>query len=69
MQLLDTVALSEDLPAYGLRKGQVGTLVEELEQGVFEVEFADADGRAYALLALRDKQLLQLHHTPAQQAA
>ena len=69
MQLLDTVALSEDLPAYGLRKGQVGTLVEELEQGVFEVEFADTDGRAYALLALRDKQLLQLHHTPAQQAA
>jgi len=69
MQLLDTVALSEDLPAYGLRKGQVGTLVEELEQGVFEVEFADTDGHAYALLALRDKQLLQLHHTPAQQAA
>ena len=69
MQLLDTVALSEDLPAYGLRKGQVGTLVEELEQGVFEVEFADTDGRAYAMLALSDKQLLQLHHTPAQQAA
>ena len=69
MQLLDTVALSEDLPTYGLRKGQVGTLVEELEQGVFEVEFADTDGRAYALLALRDKQLLQLHHTLAQQAA
>lgn len=69
MQLLDTVALSEDLPAYGLRKGQVGTLVEELEQGVFEVEFADLDGRAHALLALREKQLLQLHHAPAQQAA
>ena len=69
MQLLDTVALSEDLPAYGLRKGQVGTLVEELEQGVFEVEFADLDGRAHALLALREKQLLQLQHAPAQQAA
>jgi hypothetical protein len=69
MQLLDSVALSEDLPAHGLRKGQVGVLVEELEQGVFEVEFADTDGRAYALLALRDNQLLQLYHTPAQQAA
>ena len=69
MQLLDSVALSEDLPAYGLRKGQVGTLVEELEQGVFEVEFADTDGRAYALLAVHDNQLLQLYHAPAQQAA
>jgi len=69
MQLLDTVALSEDLPAYGIRKGQVGTLVEELEQGVFVVEFSDTDGRAYALLALRDNQLLQLYHTPMQQAA
>ncbi len=69
MQLLDSVALSENLPAHGLRKGQVGVLVEELEQGVFEVEFADTDGRAYALLALRDNQLLQLYHAPAQQAA
>ena len=34
MQLLNTVVLCEELPAYGLRKGQVGTLVEELEHDI-----------------------------------
>jgi len=68
MQLLDTVALSEDLPTYGLRKGQVGTLVDELEHGVFEVEFSDTNGRTYASLVLQDTQLLRLYHTLATKA-
>ncbi|MEH1891235.1 MAG: DUF4926 domain-containing protein [Nostoc sp.] len=48
MKLLDVVALTEDLPELGLHRGQVGTIVEAYEPGVFEVEFSDLTGKAYA---------------------
>ncbi|MBI4178702.1 DUF4926 domain-containing protein [bacterium] len=56
------VALLEDVPERGLRRGQVGTVVEPLARGVFEVEFSDNQGRTYATLALRREQLIVLHH-------
>jgi len=56
------VALLEDLPSRGLYRGQVGTVAEKLAPGVFEVEFNDNEGRAYATLALRADQLIVLHH-------
>ena len=61
-KLLDVVALLEDLPGERLIRGQVGTIVEHLAPGVFEVEFSDDSGRTYASLALRSNQLLVLHH-------
>lgn len=64
IKLLDIVALTEDLPDRGLRRGQVGTVVEMLGLDVFEVEFADTDGQAYAMLSLRRDQLLRLHYEP-----
>jgi hypothetical protein len=36
IKLLDTVALLEDLPERKLRAGEVGTVVEVLEEGVYE---------------------------------
>jgi hypothetical protein len=69
VELLAVVALLEDLPERALRRGQVGTVVETLGPGVFEVEFSDDLGRTYASLALRAEQLLELHHEPACQAA
>ncbi len=66
MHVLDVVALVEDLPQHGLRRGQVGTIVELLSPDVFEVEFSDDEGRTYAMLALRDEQLLLLHYQPIQ---
>ncbi len=62
MKLLDIVALLEDLPQLGLYRGQVGTIVEEYEPGVFEVEFSDTTGRAYAIETLNGNQLMLLHH-------
>lgn len=56
------VALLEDVPERGLRRGQVGTVVEPLAPGVFEVEFSDNQGRTYGTLALRADQLIVLHH-------
>ncbi len=66
IQLLDVVALTEDVPQRGLSRGQVGTVVESLAPGVFEVEFSDNDGRTYAMLALRGEQLMVLHYRPLQ---
>jgi hypothetical protein len=68
IQMLDVVALTEDLPERGLSRGQVGTVVETLTPDAFEVEFCDDDGRAYASAALRGDQLLVLHYRPSQVA-
>ena len=65
IQLLDVVALKEDRPDRGLQQGQVGTVVELLAPGVFEVEFSDDFGRTYASLALPAEQLMVLHYQPA----
>ena len=68
IQLLDVVALTEDVPDRGLARGQVGTVVETLAPDVYEVEFSDDDGRTYASLALRADHLLVLHYQPLEVA-
>jgi hypothetical protein len=60
IKVLDTVALLQDLPEAGLQRGQVGTVVEELDPGVFEIEFSDDQGRTYASLAVESSRLLGL---------
>jgi hypothetical protein len=52
------------LPAQGLSRGQVGTVVEKLNDDAFLVEFSD-DGRTYAMLPLLTAQLIVLHYEPA----
>ena len=64
IQLLDVVALTEDVPQHGLVRGQVGTVVESLGPDSFEVEFADDSGRTYALAPLRASQLIVLRYRP-----
>ena len=64
LKILDVVALLEELPEQQLIAGQVGTLVEELAEGVFQVEFSDDEGRTYAMVALRTDQVIHLHYAP-----
>jgi hypothetical protein len=68
IQLLDVVTLTVDLPAQALLRGQVGTVVESLAPGVFEVEFSADEGRTYAQLPLNEGQLLVLHYHPQRAA-
>jgi len=63
-RILDVVALTVDLPDRQLVRGQVGTIVELLDDNAYEVEFSDDDGRTYATLALRPTQFMVLHHRP-----
>jgi len=72
IKMHDVVALLQDVPtkhcengqALVLRRGQIGTVVMTYQDGAFEVEFADRDGRAFAILPLRPDQLMVLHDTP-----
>jgi hypothetical protein len=61
IKLLDVVALIADLDSEGLRRGEVGTVVEQWKDGVFEVEFSDNSGKAYAFAAVRLEQMMKLH--------
>jgi hypothetical protein len=68
IKLLDVVALTDELPEKGLRRGQVGTVVELLAPDVFEIEFADTNGQTYATMALRSDQMIRLLHEPTRAA-
>jgi hypothetical protein len=68
IKLSDVVALIEDLPAEGLRRGEVGTVVEQWKEGVVEVEFSDDSGKSYAFAALRPDQVMKLHFRKDQAA-
>jgi hypothetical protein len=49
---LDVVVLNRELPERGLRKGDLGAVVEVYEPDGLEVEFVTASGRTEALLTL-----------------
>jgi Domain of unknown function (DUF4926) len=59
-RLLDTVALTHDIPAAGLRRGDLGAIVELHASGALEVEFVAASGRTQALLTLEASDVRQL---------
>jgi len=50
---LDTVVLDRDIPDRGLRKGDLGAVVELYEPDDLEVEFVTASGRTQALVTLK----------------
>ncbi len=60
--VLDAVALLTDLPAQRLGRGQVGTIVELLDEKTSLVEFSDEQGRAYAIVPCPSAELLTLHY-------
>lgn len=68
----DVVALLEDKRAKHfesgqpllLRRGQIGTVVMTYDDGACEVEFADREGRAFAMLSLRPNEFMLLRDTP-----
>lgn len=49
---LDTVVLDRDVPSHGLRKGDLGSIVQVYNSDVLEVEFVTASGRTQALVTL-----------------
>lgn len=66
IEVLDVVALVRDCPERQLVAGQVGTVVEALDNNAFEIEFVDDHGHTYATAALKAEDLMVLHYTPAE---
>ena len=53
IQVLDTVVLMKDIPTHGLRKGDLGAVVDTYEPDGLEVEFVTGSGRTRALITLK----------------
>ncbi len=62
--ILSAVALLNDRPADKLARGQVGTVVEDLDGGTVLVEFSDDQGRAYGIVSCPRSELIVLHYVP-----
>ena len=58
-KLLDTVALTRDMPDFNFRRGDLGAIVEVLPDAV-EVEFVVASGRTQALVTLGAEDIRQV---------
>jgi glutaminase len=55
---LDLATLRQDLPAYGLIAGDIGTVVQVYANGAaYEVEFLTTDGRTLAVETLQADQV------------
>jgi len=50
---LDVVVLDADIPSHGLKRGDLGAVVEVYDPDGLEVEFVTASGRTEALLTLK----------------
>jgi hypothetical protein len=51
-RVLDTVVLDRDMPHHGLRRGDLGAVVEVYDPDGLEVEFVTASGRTAALVTV-----------------
>lgn len=60
---LDTVVLARDLPEHGLRRSDLGAVVEAYEPDGLEVEFVTALGRTEAVVTLRESDVRPLADT------
>jgi len=52
IEILETVVLKKDIPADGLKAGDVGAVVEKYGPKGIEVEFVTGAGRTQALVTL-----------------
>ena len=70
VNLLDVVALLQDLPEYGLKRGEVGTVVEIFDATssrpqAFLIEFSDRNGIGYAMTTVHSEQIIPLYYREA----
>lgn len=65
---LDTVVLTEDIPTYGLKRGDVGTIVLLHGDLGYEVEFVSLKGETLAVVSLTTRQLRPLGEREIAQA-
>ncbi len=57
---LDVVVLNTDLPAQGLKRGDLGAVVDVYSPDAIEVEFVTASGRTQAVITLRTSDIREV---------
>lgn len=57
---LDVVVLNTDLPAQGLKRGDLGAVVDIRSSDAIEVEFVTASGRTQALVTLKSSDIREV---------
>ena len=57
---LDVVVLNTDLPAQGLKRGDLGAVVDLYGTDAIEVEFVTASGRTKALITLKSSDVREV---------
>ena len=60
---LDTVALNKDIPKFGLKKGDLGAVVQVYKPDGLEVEFVTAAGKTEALVTLNPRDVRHVGDT------
>lgn len=60
LHLLDVVVLTRDLPVHGLRRGDLGAVVDVHAPAAVAVEFVAASSRTRALVTLRPADLRKI---------
>jgi Domain of unknown function (DUF4926) len=60
-ELLDVVRATADVPAFGVKAGDLGTVVEAYADGDYEVEFCNEQGETFAMFALPGETLRPAH--------
>lgn len=51
-ELLDVIELLIDIPEFSLRKGEQGTIIEDYQDGIVEVEFTNKKGETTAMCSI-----------------
>lgn len=59
-KLLETAVLNRDLPELGLKRGDVGAVVEIYSSDALEVEFVRGSGETQALVTLKKRDLRRI---------
>ncbi len=65
----EEIVLADDLPAYGLKRGDIGTVVYIHQGGKgFEIEFVTLDGETLAVASLKADQVRRIKKNEIAQA-
>jgi hypothetical protein len=64
-QELDVVELTEDLPEFGLKKGEIGAVVVAFDQPdeAYDLEFVDESGKSRFAYAVKPRQIKSVDET------
>jgi hypothetical protein len=66
-ELFDVIELLTDIPEFSLRKGEQGTIVDDYEDGFFEIEFTNKKGETTALCSINQDKFTVVWSSQTQQ--